>query len=160
MNSVRLAIITTAVLLTAACTKPDPADTAATPAAEGSAASSTAELASASAAAAVTLYNAYTSDGLTPQGIAGDPGKSFKTSDRIYVGAVVHGEAASSTIRVEWAAEGGATPNTDETVIAVTGASVATIDLTKSAPLAAGSYKVLVYLDGAPAWELAFEVTQ
>lgn len=160
MNSMRIAIITSAVLLAAACTKPVPADTATAPAAGASAEAPAAAPAEAPAAAAVSLYNAYTSNGLTPEGVAGEPGKSFKTSDKIYVGAVVHGQAAASKVKVEWSAEGAATPSSDETTIAVTGASVATIDVTKTAPLAAGKYKVLVYLNGAPGWELAFEVTQ
>lgn len=160
MNSMRIAIVASAVLLVAACTKPVPADTttAAPPATEADATAS--KEAPAEATAAVTLYNAYTSSGLTPEGIAGEPGKSFKTSDKIYVGAVLHGQAASSEIKVEWTAEGATAPSSDSATIAVTGASVATVEVTKAAPLAAGKYKVLVYLDGAPAWELAFDVAQ
>jgi len=160
MNSMRIAIIASAVLLAAACTKPVPAETGATPATGADSTAPAAAPAEAPATAAVSLYNAYTSNGLTPEGVAGEPGKSFKTSDKIYVGAVVHGQAASSKVKVEWSAEGATTPSSDETTLAVTGASVATVEVTKTAPLAAGKYKVLVYLDGAPAWELAFDVAE
>ena len=112
------------------------------------------------AAAPVTLYNAYTANSLTTEGVAGEPGKVFKTSDKIYVGAVVHGQAASSTIKVEWTANGATSPSSGQTSIPVTGASVATVELTQARPLAAGNYDVLVYLDGAPSWELTFDVVQ
>ncbi len=162
MNSLRLVAVTLAALMATACTKPLPAETGAapTPPVEGSAATPPAAEANIPAAAPTTLYNAYTANSLTPEGVAGDPGKAFKTSDKIYVGAVVHGQSASSTIKVEWTANAATTPSSGETSIPVTGASVATVELTQAGPLAAGNYKVLVYLDGAPGWELTFDVTQ
>lgn len=162
MNSKRIATITLATLLAAACTKPAPTPTDATtaPAAGGSVETPAATPVQAPVVSPVALYNAYTSSSLTAEGVAGEPGKSFKTSDKIYVGAVVHGQAASSKIKVEWSVEGAAAPSSGETAIPVTGASVATVELTKTAPLAVGKYKALVYLDGAPAWELAFDVAQ
>ena len=164
MNSLRLAGVTLAALMITACTKPLPADTGAEPApaptSEGAAATSPATTSDMPAAAPVSLYNAYTASTLTQDGTAGEPSKAFKTSDKIYVGAVVHGQAAASSIKVEWSVDGATSPNSGETSIPVTGASVATVELTKAGPLAAGSYKVLVYLDGAPGWELAFDVTQ
>lgn len=161
MNSLRLAGIALAALIATGCTKPLPEETAAAPAPAAAADDSAATPATDQPAAApVTLYNAYTSNSLTPEGVAGEPGKTFKSSDKIYVGAVVHGRAASSTIKVEWTANGASSPSSGETSIAVTDASVATVELTQAGPLAAGSYKVLVYLDGAPGWELTFDVTQ
>ena len=161
MNTIRLlrmAVLTLAISMAAACTKPMPAETGAAPA--PAADSSPMPTTDKPAAAPATLYNAYTASSLTPEGVAGEPGKVFKTSDRIYVGAVVHGQAASSTIKVEWTGNGATSPSSTETSIPVTGASVATVELTQAGQLAAGNYKVLVYLDGVPGWELAFEVAQ
>ena len=152
MNSIRVLAIASALVLAAGCTKPVPAETATTPA--------PAATTEAPATAPVMLFNAYTSNALTPEGIPGEPAKVFKTSDKIYVGAVVHGEAASSTIKVEWTAEGASAPSSDETSMPVKSASVAAVDLTKAAPLAPGKYNVLVYLDGVPGWELAFDVQE
>ena len=156
MNLLRLGAITLLAVMATACTKPLPADTAAKPASDPSVAATPA----APAAAPVMLYNAYTANSLTPEGIAGEPSKVFKTSDKIYVGAVIHGQAASSTIKVEWSTNDAITPYSGETSIPVTGASVATLELTQAGPLAAGNYKVLVYLDGAPGWELNFDVAE
>ena len=159
MNASRIAVVTFAALIAAACTKPVPTDAAgATPATDNGAAAVPAETPP-PAAAAATLHNVYASSTLTPDGAAGEPSKSFKTSDKVYVSAVVHGQASAAVVKVEWTADGAAVPSSEETSIPVTGASIATIELTKASALAAGRYKVLVYLDGAPAWELVLDVT-
>lgn len=160
MNAPRIAIVTFAALMAAACTKPAPADAAGTaPGTGNGAAAVPAETPAPAAVAAITLHNVYASSTLTPDGAAGEPSKAFKTSDKVYVSAVVHGQASAAVVRVEWTADGAAVPSSEETSIPVTGASIATMELTKASALAAGKYKVLVYLDGAPAWELAFDVT-
>lgn len=160
LRSLRMAVLTLAISMAVACTKPMPAETGAASAPAPATDSSPMPTTDTPAAAPATLYNAYTASSLTPEGVAGEPGKVFKTSDRIYVGAVVHGQAASSTIKVEWTGNGATSPSSTETSIPVTGASVATVELTQAGQLAAGNYKVLVYLDGVPGWELAFEVAQ
>lgn len=160
MNATRIAVVTFAALLAAACTKPAPTDAAVSAPAADNGAAAAADAPAAPVAAAATLHNVYASSTLTPDGAAGEPSKAFKTSDKVYVSAVVHGQASAAVVKVEWTADGAAVPNSEETSLPVTGASIATVELTKASALAAGKYKVLVYLDGAPAWELAFDVTQ
>jgi hypothetical protein len=160
MNATRIAVVSLAALFAAACTKPAPTDAAgATPATDSGATAASVET-PAPAAAAATLHNVYASSALTADGAAGEPSKAFKTSDKVYVSAVVHGQASAAAVKIEWTAEGATAPSSEETSIPVTGSSVATVELTKAAALAAGKYKVMVYLDGAPAWELALDVTQ
>lgn len=159
MNSLRLLGMAFTVLAATACTKPQPADTAAASGGE-TAAGASAATAEPAAATPVTLYNAYTSSVLTPEGVAGEPGKEFKAEDKIYAGVVLHGKSAASNIKVEWSTQDNTAPASGETSIAVNDASVATVELTKNGPLVPGSYKVLVYLDGAPGWELQFTVSE
>lgn len=156
MSTIRILSVAIAALVATACTKPQPTEPAA------NSVSSPADRATAPSPAAkpaVFLYNAYLSNGLTAEGVAGEPGKQFRVGDKIYAGAVVHGNAPAASIKVEWTADPGVAPSSGETSIPVVGASVATVDLTSARPLAAGNYKALVYLDGAPGWELEFTVT-
>ena len=92
-----------AVLL-AACTKPqEPAaspGTSATAAQEGTAAP-TAE-APPPSTPAVLVYNAYTSNSVNQNAEAGEPTRLFKSGEKVYVGVVLHGEAASASVKVEW----------------------------------------------------------
>lgn len=106
----------------------------------------------------VMLFNAYTSKELDTNNNAGVPTRDFTPSDKVYVGVVVHGEADTAHIRIDWSLANGAALGNAETSVPVVKAAVATFDLSKEAPLKAGSYKVLVSLNGKPGWELNFVV--
>ena len=137
--------------LLAGCTKPAGTEAAATPGTPAAATTAPA------ASSPVLLYNAYTSKALAADGSPAEPIKLFDAGDRVYVGVVLHGQAASAKIRVEWS-RAGAAVGSGATELAVAGATVGMVEATREGPLAAGEYKALVYLDGAPSWELAFTV--
>jgi hypothetical protein len=145
-------------MLLAGCTKPDPA---AAPAADAPAPAASADPAAQAPAPApaVMMYNAYTSNALKQDGEAGEPARIFKSGEKIYAGAVLHGEASSAVIKVEWFAGDEKALGSAETTIPVKTASVATVEIAQATPLAAGTYKALVYLNDAPSWELFFEVS-
>jgi hypothetical protein len=109
-------------------------------------------------APALLVYNAYSSNLLSLNGEAGEPARVFNPGDKVYVGVVLRGEAASGRVKVEWFAGDEKLLGTEETTIPVKTAAVATVELSRAAPLAPGTYKALVYLNDAPSWELLFEV--
>lgn len=155
MNVSRLAACVVCALISTACTKPVTGDATA-PADSPASAMASREL---PAASKVLLYNAYASDTLADGGVAGEPRNTFRANDKIYVGAVLHGKSASSEIKVEWSKAGGTPVESESISIPVTEASVATVEITKQGMLAPGQYKVLVYLDGAPSWELQLTIS-
>lgn len=149
-----------AVLL-AACTKPqEPAASPGTPAtaAQGGTAAPTTE-APPPSTPAVLVYNAYTSNSVNQNAEAGEPTRLFKSGEKIYVGVVLHGEAASASVKVEWFAGDEKALGSEEVAVPAKTATVATVEISRTAPLAPGAYKALVYLDGAPSWELFFDVS-
>lgn len=123
---------------------------------EGQSGSSTSS--SAPAKIPVTLTNAYTAKTLERNGDAGAPTHLFMSSDKIYVGVVLHGEANSASVKIDWSLASGPVLGSEEVAIPVVKAAVATLDLTKNEQLKAGEYKVLVVLNGKPSWELRFNV--
>lgn len=139
----------------AACTKPDATD--ATPAAMPTTASG--EAATPAPAPVVMVFNAYTSNILNQNGEAGEPTRIFKSGEKIYIGAVLHGDAASVVVKAEWFDGDEKSLGSAETTLAAKTATVATVELVQPTPLAVGTYKALVYLNGAPSWELLFEIS-
>lgn len=106
----------------------------------------------------VMLFNAYTAKTLDTNHNAGAPTGDFAASDKVYVGVVMHGEATAAAVKVGWSLLGGPQLGSEEATIPVVKDATATFDLSKAGPLKAGSYKVLVMLDGKPSWELKFNV--
>lgn len=104
------------------------------------------------------LYNAFTAKSIDTGHPSGVLTKSFGVSDPIFVGAVIHGKAASAVVKVEWSLVGGPVLGSEEVTIPVADAAVATLNLSKGAPLGVGSYKAIVLLNGKPEWELEFRV--
>ncbi len=148
------------VVLLAACTKPEPSGASpATPAA-GASTEATAPVSEVAAPVpALLVYNAYSSNTLSLNGEAGEPSRVFSAGDKIYVGVVLRGEAATAAVKVEWFAGDEKALGVEETAVSVKTAAVATVELSRTAPLAPGNYRALVYLNGAPSWELNFEVS-
>jgi hypothetical protein len=108
---------------------------------------------------ALLVYNAYTSNTINQNAEAGEPTRVFKSNEKVYVGVVLHGEAASAGIKVEWFSGDEKVLGAEEVAVPVKTATVATVELSRAAPLVPGTYKALVYLNGAPSWELFFDVS-
>lgn len=125
---------------------------------EGTNAAAQVSSAAVPAKAPLVLFNAYTAKMLAANHDAGTPTTEFSIGDKVYVGAVIHGEGSSVDIKVEWSLVGGPVMGSEEATIQVATAAVATLDLTKAAPLGAGTYKAVVLLNGKPSWELHFKV--
>lgn len=104
------------------------------------------------------LFNAYTAKTLDADHHAGTPANTFLAADKVYVGVVIHGSAASAAVKVKWSLVDEPAVTSEEVAVPVAGSAVATIELSKSAPLTAGSYKAIVLLNGKPNWELNFKV--
>lgn len=149
LKHILLVILLACSFLFAGCTQQGP---------EGSASSDHANSTSSSSKAPLALYNAYAAKTLAANHDAGSPTTAFSTADKVYVGAVVHGEGSSVEIRVEWSLVGGPVIGSEEVTLQVATAAVATLELSKTAPLAAGNYKAIVLLNGKPSWELNFRV--
>ena len=140
-------------LLLGACTKPP----AAAPVAGSTAPQAT--NGRSLAATPVTLFNAFTASERDADGQATAPARTFPAGTVVLVGTVLHGQAPAAKVEVEWGTTLGTLVGKDAVDTAVMDATVATIPLNKGQPLPAGSYKALVRLDGAPSWELMFEVS-
>jgi len=139
-------------LVVAACTKPaTPEPTSGT---EVAAASQSA----AQPADSVSLFNAYTARSLNAEAQATDPAKEFSRVEPVYIGAVVHGESESATIKAEWSLNGGPVLGSAEKSSPVRTAEVVTLAPIPGGSLEKGSYTAIIYLNGAPSWELPFQV--
>ena len=141
------------VLVVAACIKPATPDSA-----------SGTEVAAASQSAAqpadsVSLFNAYTARSLNAEAQATDPSKVFSRVEPVYIGAVVHGDSESVTIKAEWSLNGGGVLGSAEKSSPVRTAEVVTLAPIPGGSLEKGSYMVIVYLNGKPSWELPFHIT-
>lgn len=106
----------------------------------------------------VTLNNAYMAKTLDANHMAVAPTTDFNVADKIYVGVVLHGQAALVKVKVEWSLADGSELSSQETALPVATAAVATLELSRAAPLKMGDYKAVVFLDGKPSWELKFKV--
>lgn len=141
MMSPRVLAAGLACLFVVSCTEPAPS---AAPAA--------------ATAASVLLHNAYTAVPAAAGGDAMEPAKSFTANQPVHVVVVVRGQSEASEVVVQWSSAAGEALGTERTRLPVGGEAKAHFNLTRTAPLEAGGYKVLVLLDGTPSWELAFDV--
>lgn len=125
----------------------------------GQTAASTADPAvQATVAPTVKIRNAYLSNVLDDAGNPGAPVAAVKAGEKAYLGVVVEGQKAESTVKVEWFDAAGTKLGEGETRIPVNGASIAKVEMTAQAPLVPGKYKALVWLNGVPSWEVAYLV--
>jgi len=153
-----------AVVVLAACTKPVPAGDAsgadASPSSEQSASGAASPPPVQSESVNVSVFNAYASNVIADAGFPGDPVNSFKVQDPVYVGVVLKGEAKGVEVKVEWksASDDQKVLGSESTSVDVPSKAVASVELTKTAKLNPGLYKALVYVGGAPSWELSFQV--
>lgn len=154
MRRTNLMVVTAVCVAAAACTKPAP-EVAVTPTAESTVAPQTAV-----SATSTMIYNAYTSNDLGLDGAPGQPGRAFLSSDKVYVGVVLHGQAVKADVKVEWSDTAGIVRGSEQTSIPVKEASVATLEITKGGALSPGEYTILVSLDDKPGWELKIDVAR
>lgn len=146
-----LALLASALVL-AACTKPPQAPEAAT--------TTPAEPTNGRPVGAtpVTLFNAFTASQRDAEGNATAPAKAFPAGTVVLVGAVLHGQAPAANVKVEWGTPSGTLTGQSAIDTAVKETAVVTLPLNDGKPLPAGSYKILVFLNGAPSWELMFDI--
>jgi hypothetical protein len=89
-----------------------------------------------------------------------DPTDSFKPTDTIYVSVRTEGGASSARLSARWTYEDGQLVGDTTQTVAATGPAVTEFHVSKSDGWPAGSYKVEVSLDGAPAGHKEFRVDQ
>ncbi len=153
MKYVRLAGAALVLVAAAACTKP-----AAPEATSAAVVAGTSESA-VQPADAVSLFNAYTARSLNAEAQATDPAKEFSKAEPVYIGAVVHGESGSATIKAEWSLNGGPVLGSAEKSSPIRTAEVVTLAPIPGGSLEKGSYMAIVSLNGQPRWELPFQIT-
>ncbi len=154
MKYAHLAGAALVLVAAAACSKPAIPETASAAAVTGTSGSAVVP------ADAVSLFNAYTASSLDAEAQATDPAKEFSKADPVYIGAVIHGDSGSATIKAEWSFNGGPVLGSVEKSSPVRTAAVVTLPPIPGGSLEKGSYMAVVYLNGEARWELPFQITE
>jgi hypothetical protein len=87
-----------------------------------------------------------------------DPTDSFKPTDTIYVSVRTEGGASSARLSARWTYEDGQLVDDSAQTVAASGPAVTEFHVSKPDGWPAGSYKVEVSLNGAPAGHKEFRV--
>ena len=89
-----------------------------------------------------------------------DKTDSFRPNDIIYATVVTDGSSSSSTIKVRWTYEDGQIVEESQQTITPTGEAATEFHISKPDGWPTGKYRVEVFVDGAPASQKDFQVTQ
>jgi len=89
-----------------------------------------------------------------------NPTDSFRPTDTIYVSVSTQGGASSARLSARWTYEDGQLVGDSSQTVAASGPAVTEFHVSKPDGWPAGSYKVEVSLNGAPAGHKEFKVNQ